>query len=88
MNTFDPLSDQPPPVRSARVCTAARSLPPPGSVRAAAVSTDPSQIAGSQRSRWAPVPKRVIDPATSELVTETTDATTQSMRASSSQITP
>ena len=29
MKTFEPLSDQPVAVRSARVCTAARSLPPP-----------------------------------------------------------
>jgi hypothetical protein len=34
------------------------------------------------------VPKRRIEPATSELLTETTLATTQSTRAISSQISP
>ena len=48
----------------------------------------PRAIAGSQRSFWAFDPWRRIEPATSELVTETTDATTQSTRAISSQIRP
>ena len=66
----------------------ARSVPPPGSVRQAEQSTSPAAMRGSQRSRCAslPWPRRVL--ASSEFETLTTDATTQSTRASSSQITP
>ena len=43
---------------------------------------------GSQRSFCASLPKRRIELPTREFATDTTDAITQSMRASSSQITP
>ena len=88
MKTFVPLSRQPPSTRSAVVRRLPRSVPPPGSVRQAEVRTSPRAIGGSQRCFCASLPCRRSDPPTSELVTDTTDATTQSTRASSSQITP
>ena len=66
----------------------ARSVPPPGSVRHAEQSTSPRAIGGSQRCFCSSLPQRRIELAASELATETTDATTQSARASSSQMIP
>ena len=48
----------------------------------------PRAMRGSQCSFWVSLPKRRIDEAASEFCTETTEATTQSTRASSSQISP
>ncbi len=88
MKTLVPVSRQPPSARLAVVAMLPRSVPPPVSVRHADVMHSPRAIGGSQRSFCAGVPKRRIEPATSELVTETTLATTQSTRAISSQISP
>ena len=46
----------------------------------------PAAISGSQRSFCASLPWRRIEVATSEFETDTTEAITQSMRASSSQM--
>jgi hypothetical protein len=88
MKTLVPERRQPPSAFSAVVRRLPRSVPPPGSVRQAEVSTSPAASRGSHVSFCASVPWRRIDPPTSEFVTETTDATTQSTRASSSQISP
>jgi hypothetical protein len=66
----------------------ARSVPAPGSVRHADVRISPRAMGGSQRCFWASLPCRRMDPPTSEFVTDTTEATTQSTRASSSHTTP
>ena len=88
MKTLVPSSRQPPATRVAVVCMLGRSVPPPGSVRQAEVRQEPSAMRGSQRSFCASLPKRRIELATSEFETDTTEAITQSMRASSSQMTP
>ena len=82
------MSRQPPSTRVAVDFRFPRSVPPPGSVRQAEQSTSPAAIFGNQRSCWASVPWARIELAQSEFETETTEAITQSMRASSSQITP
>ena len=74
--------------RIARAVAFSPGLVPPGSVRQAEAGASPLASAGSQRSFWAPVPWRRTELATSEFATDTTEATTQSTRASSSQITP
>jgi hypothetical protein len=88
MKTLVPFSRQPPSTRVAVLCMLPRSVPPPGSVRQAEERISPRAMAGSQRSFWASLPKRRMDLASSELPTETTEAPTQSPRASSSQISP
>ncbi len=88
MKTLVPVRRQPPSTFTARVRRLARSVPPSGSVRQAEVRQLPSAMAGSQRRFCSSEPKRRIEPASSELVTETTEATTQSILASSSQMIP
>ena len=88
MKTLVPSRRKPPSTLRAVVLRLPRSVPPPGSVRQAEQSTSPAAIPGSQRSFWASLPARRIELATSEFETDTTEATTQSTRASSSQITP
>ena len=65
-----------------------RSVPPPVSVRHAEQITSPLAMPGSQRCFCASVPKARTEHAISEFETETTDAITQSTRASSSQMIP
>ena len=88
MNTLLPVNRQPPSTGVARVRMAARSVPPLGSVRQADARIAPLASGGSHRWRCSGVPDRRIEPPTSELATDTADATTQSTRASSSQTTP
>ena len=88
MNTFVPVRRQPPSTRVAVVRMFGRSVPPPGSVRQAEARQRPAAISGSQRSCCAGVPCFRIAVATSEFETDTTDAITQSIRASSSTRTP
>ena len=66
----------------------ARSVPPPGSVKHADAMQRPLAISGNQRCFCASLPCSRIVRAASELLTLITDASTQSIRAISSQITP
>ena len=89
MNTLVPSRRQPPATRVAVVCMfaevgAAARL---GEARGGEAARRP-RSRGSQRSFCASLPKRRIELATSEFETDTTEAITQSMRASSSQMTP
>ena len=88
MKTLLPLRLHPLLVRVARVFMAARSVPPSGSVRQADANISPLASGGSHRWHCSGVPNRRIELPTSELATDTAEATTQSTRASSSHTMP
>ena len=60
VQSFVPVTRQPPSARSARVCTEARSLPAPGSLIPIENDSSPAQIAGRKRSFCASEPTRAM----------------------------
>ena len=56
VQTFWPLTSQPPSIRSARVVSDARSEPAPGSLKSWHHSISPRNVGGIQRCCWASVP--------------------------------
>ena len=88
MNIFEPEIDQPPFLRVARVATDAASEPVPGSVSPKQPSHSPEQSLGRISCFCASVPHCSIDPATSEVCTDTTVRADESPRPISSTTRP
>ena len=88
IHIFWPLIDQPESVFVARVRRLAASEPVSGSVSPKQPSASPEQSRGSQRCFCSSVPQRSIEPATSEVWTETTVRAEESARPTCSTISP
>ena len=88
MNIFEPEIVQPPFVRVARVPTEAASDPVPGSVSPKQPSHSPEQSFGRSDVFCSSVPHCSIEPATSEVWTETTVRADESPRPISSTTSP
>ena len=88
IHIFWPLIDQPESVFVARVRRLAASEPVSGSVRPKQPSDSPEQSFGSQVCFCSSVPHFSIEPATSEVCTETTVRAEESARPTCSTISP
>ena len=88
MNIFEPEIDQPPFCFVARVATEAASEPVPGSVSPKQPSHSPEQSFGRISRFCSSVPHCSIDPATSDVCTDTTVRAEESPRPISSTISP
>ena len=88
MNIFEPEIFQPPFWRVARVPTEAASDPVPGSVSPKQPSHSPEHSFGRSEVFCSSVPHCSIEPATSEVCTETTVRADESARPISSTINP
>ena len=88
IHIFWPLIDQPPSVLVARVRRLAASEPVSGSVRPKQPSASPEQSRGSHFCFCSSVPHFSIEPATSEVCTETTVRAEESARPTCSTIRP
>ena len=87
MNIFEPFRTQPSPLRTAVERSPAASEPLPGSVRPQAASFSPRASGGTQRCRWASVPKWRIWLVPRPLWLATVSASEPSYRAISSMMT-
>ena len=88
MNIFEPEIDQPPLRLVARVATEAASEPVPGSVSPKQPSHSPEHSLGRSSRFCSSVPHCSIEPATSEVCTDTTVRADESPRPISSTISP
>ncbi len=88
MNIFEPEIFQPPFTFVARVATEAASDPVPGSVSPKQPSHSPEQSFGNRARFCSSVPHCSIEPATSEVCTETTVRAEESPRPISSTTSP
>ncbi len=88
IHIFWPLIDQPESVLVARVRRLAASVPVSGSVSPKQPSDSPEHSFGSQVCFCSSVPQRSIEPATSEVCTETTVRAEESARPTCSTIRP
>ncbi len=88
IHIFWPLIDQPESVLVARVRRLAASEPVSGSVRPKQPSASPEQSRGSHFCFCSSVPHFSIEPATSEVCTETTVRAEESARPTCSTISP
>ena len=88
IHIFWPLIDQPESVLVARVRRLAASVPVSGSVRPKQPSASPEHRRGSHCCFCSSVPHFSIEPATSEVCTETTVRAEESARPTCSTISP
>ena len=88
IHIFWPLIDQPPSVLVARVRRLAASEPVSGSVSPKQPSASPEQSRGSHFCFCSSLPQLSIEPATSEVWTETTVRAEESARPTCSTIRP
>jgi hypothetical protein len=88
IHIFWPLILQPPSIFSARVRSEAASEPESGSVRPKLPRPSPEHRRGSQRCFWSSLPQRSIEPATSEVTTDTTVRAEESARPTCSTMRP
>ena len=88
MNILEPEIDQPPFFLVARVATEAASDPVPGSVSPKQPSHSPEHSLGRTSRFCSSVPHCSIEPATSEVCTDTTVRADESPRPISSTIRP